>query len=283
MSFAWSSDFASLAKRVHAAPTDEAAIGIVRSDPDALNDPDISSELNESGSSDKETRATLQSMLELRSMNEGAVSKADPSGVVKQIKNSPFYSDAGVAEGSNWLGAALERLKNLRFNMRPPNVDAPNVNLSWITYVMWGALAAAVGFLIFLGVKHFSWKGQLARKAKAVLEDDEPERTLDEWLKAADEFAAQGAYREAVRALYLACLLRFDEHRVARFDRHETNWEHLSRIHASSRRPAGLDFGPPTKAFDRIWYGKRTEGMPDVDLFRNWYLGLSKTLKEGSA
>jgi len=111
-----------------------------------------------------------------------------------------------------------------------------------------------------------------------MLEQDEPERTLDEWLDMANKLTADGKYREAVRCLYLACLLRFDEHLVARFDRGQTNWEHLARIRASSRMPIGLDFESPTKRFDTIWYGHRTRGLSDVDQFKDWYGRITEAL-----
>ena len=112
-----------------------------------------------------------------------------------------------------------------------------------------------------------------------MLEDDEPERSLDEWLAEADTLQAQGRYREAVRALYLASLLRFDEARVARFQRGQTNWEHLTRIEASPTMPKDLDFRATTRLFDRIWYGRIVRGKEDVDQFRAWYLNITNTLR----
>jgi hypothetical protein len=86
-----------------------------------------------------------------------------------------------------------------------------------------------------------------------------------------------------VRCLYLACLLRLDDAGVARFDRSETNWEHLYRIERSPSKPTGLGFRAPTIAFDRVWYGHNVRGLSDVHEFRMWYVGVQEALKERAA
>jgi hypothetical protein len=111
-----------------------------------------------------------------------------------------------------------------------------------------------------------------------ILEDDEPERTADQWLLQAEKLEAEGKYREAVRCLYLACLVRYDDGRVARFRRHETNWEHLYRIEGSSLNP-GLDFRTPTQRFDKVWYGYQVNGPSDVQEFREVYQRLCDQLQ----
>ena len=143
---------------------------------------------------------------------------------------------------------------------------------------MWCLLGALVCLFGYFAIRQFVWKRGAKRKAKAMLEDDKPDRSLDEWLALANQLTGEGRYREAVRALYLSCLLKFDEHNVARFIRGETNWEHLDRIQQSVRRPEELDFLGPTKAFDMIWYGMHVRGVEDVDQFRMWYAQINEAL-----
>ena len=185
------------------------------------------------------------------------------------------------------MDGALKRLKDLipKREINAPRTALPSPGLfsQILIPIVWGLLAVAIIVFGYFGIKHFQWKKALRRKAKAVLEDDEPERTLDEWLAIADEYSLQGKFREAVRALYLACLLKFDEAGVARFIRGETNWEHLSRIRSSGRLPNGLDFTPATKAFDRIWYGFHVQGNEDVESFRVWYQEVRDRLQENAA
>lgn len=206
-----------------------------------------------------------------------------------RIKNSsPLYRDAGTQGESSWLGKAFERIGNL-FKGKQPEVDPDlsGANLgnlsSFFIGLAWFLLATVVGACIFFAVKHFKWRSKLKRQAVAILQDDEPDRSLDEWLSLADQLELEGRHREAVRALYLAILLRFDEYNVARFDRRQTNWEHLHRIVASPKLPTGIDFLTPTKAFDLIWYGFKVNGSEDVTKFRNWYTEVVSLLQKVAA
>ena len=204
------------------------------------------------------------------------------------IKASTLYRDERVSH-SNWWGRAMESfanwLKKLFDGINPPqtNLKPPAILGPWMIYVMWGILGSLVIFFLALAARHFKWKVSLKRRSKALLEEDEPERTLDEWLERAKALEAEGKYREAVRCLYLACLLRFDEARVARFDRGQTNWEHLHRIQQSPALPPGLDFQAPTQAFDRIWYGMIVQGTEDVRQFHLWYGEVTGRLMEKAA
>lgn len=226
----------------------------------------------------------LRAMLRVRI----AAEKQPPSGqvtnpaqVAKEIKKNPTYYDPGTGQSSNWLGKSFERIGEMISRLKAPKADLPNVpkppafgigNL--FVYFVWFILGGGVLVFLIWAVRQFSWKlNKKAKKIKAggLLEEDEPERTADEWLVQADNLELLGRFREAVRCLYLACLVRFDEAGVARFIRSQTNWEHLYRIEASPKRPAGLDFRDATKSFDIIWYGFLTEGAPDVAKFRSIY------------
>lgn len=208
----------------------------------------------------------------------------NPAARARSIKKSPLYTDPAEGKDSNWLGNSMEKLQNwITKRVKPPrSTGAQPPNMSWLgpllTYTAWTVLGLAIVGAIYLLVKHIQWKGTLRRKATAMLGEDEPERSLDEWLALADEHERAGRYREAVRCLYLACLLKFDEGAVARFDRGQTNWEHLARIEVSPRMPDGLDFRTPTKLFDRIWYGHFVRGPEDVLEFRATYLQVKDRL-----
>jgi hypothetical protein len=260
----------------------EAIRTTVRQSDLATDDPDIAAALKRADARPTaETAQKLQAIIDLKAMAEGGSTAPGTMSDVRSIKASPIYRDPGIHETSNWLSRALQRLRNIRM----PEFQGPNWRLpqftpfgAWLNYLMWVLIGIAAGFLIYAAAKHVRWRRSLERKAKAMMEDDEPARSLDEWLVLADELEAQGRYRDAVRALYLACLLRFDEALIARFDRGQTNWEHLARIQASPRMPANIDFHEPTKRFDRIWYGQQVKGLEDVLLFRTWYTELTETL-----
>jgi hypothetical protein len=73
--------------------------------------------------------------------------------------------------------------------------------------------------------------------------------------KEAEELAGKRSYRLAIRALYLAALLRLDERDVLSFDRALTNREVLKNAGRSSGAPLVERLAPLVERFDRHWYG----------------------------
>lgn len=207
----------------------------------------------------------------------------DPQAESRKILSSPEYHDNGVRNEKNWLSQSLERagrfisdwfenlLKKLFGNAK--GMELPSSGFGRINFqpVVWGVLICGLLAFAVYAVTRFRWVSSRKVKAGGLLDDDEPDRTADEWVVRSEELTANKQYREAVRCLYLASLVRFDEANVMRFRRGETNWEHLRRYQESPRRPEGLDLAEATRAFDVIWYGQRTRGQADVDWFRAFY------------
>lgn len=236
----------------------------------------------------KQAKSQLREILVWHEVTVSATPAAnDPKAQAIEIKQSPFYRDAGEKQTRNWLARGFQRIgkwlsdflerifggdRNLNLNPSGPNLGF----LSALTPVIWVLFGLAIATFLFFIIRRFSI--QRRSKIGGLMEDDEPERTADEWVTRAQELAAAGRHREAVRCLYLACLVRFDDGNVARFIRSETNWEHLARIHASSKLPAGLDFRTPTQRFDLIWYGHQPTGQGDVDWFLTFYAELCERL-----
>ena len=276
--------YTDLDREIKNAKTPQQIIDVVRASGRLSKQEDIKARLESASSEDQKTVADdLKAMIEMGAAGEQKSSSTVNQGDAATIKESPIYRDQGFDRRNNWLSNALRRLDNIRFK---PKVDTPRTGSlalsglgNFVTYFLWTALIIGVLTMLFYTVRYIDWRNALTRKARTLLEDDEPLRTLDQWLELAEEHALAGRYREAVRALYLACLLKFDEHNVARFDRGETNWEHLARIQSSPRLPAGTDFTAATQRFDRVWYGYQVKGQEDVDLFRSWYQQITASLR----
>jgi hypothetical protein len=194
-----------------------------------------------------------------------------------------FREDARARQRSNWLARSFEALGRLidrLFGMRPqgPAIGGSGIRLgNWLVYLAWAVLAAAALALIVLMARTLWPKGRAGRVG--MLDENEPLRSSDEWLQQADSLATERRYREAVRCLFLASLMRLDEHEVARFERSHTNWEHHRRIMNSPKRPPSLDFTTPTKTFDYLWYGGVAATPSDYDAMRARYLELCDTLR----
>lgn len=252
-------------------------------------DPNLTAIL-ENGSRDDNQRAiAVRDYVSMRSLFEGnrsAPTSAPPD--ISKIKSSPLYRKSSDATESNWLSRALERIRLNLNPLRPRVPNVPSVNAgaaNFLVYIMWGLLALLVAVFLFLAIRQFIWKLERSKKlrATALIEDDEPERTLDEWLALSDQLQAEGRFREAIRCLYVACLLRFDEHRIGRFDRTQTNWEHYRRIQSSPNYPKEFDLLTPTRDFDHVWYGFRPTNSAEVQRFRDAYKTLTSLLTQRAA
>jgi hypothetical protein len=71
----------------------------------------------------------------------------------------------------------------------------------------------------------------------------------------AEEMAGERSYRLAIRALYLAALVRLDERGVLSFERALTNREVLKNAGASGRSSLVDRLAPLVDRFVRHWYG----------------------------
>jgi hypothetical protein len=218
--------------------------------------------------------ADLQDLIDSYALSEGLSPDRKAGGIAKTIKADRAYNAERQANASTWIEDAFRRLKGDNNVKEATEVRTPPSWLGGLLHaIFWGIILVAAAGLVFL-ITRIPFGSIKARKAKSggLLEEGELLLSEDEYLKQADELIANGRFREACRALYLATLLRVDAIQIARFESTQTNWEHLRRIETSSRRPEGIGFREVTKAFDLAWYGYQAKSVSDVDIFRTTYL-----------
>ncbi len=271
--------YGDLSKRLQTLPPNKVKDA---ADASGLIDDDEMQQLLLKGSTPDSRAAALRDYVSIRAKLEAA-GPAGGATPIKDIKKSVLYKKADTSTGENWLSRAINKLRFdiqlPKSNIRPMSTPSFGVGQFLIIF-MWTILGLAVAAFLFFAARYFTIQRRNAanRQSKAMLEDDEPERSLDEWLEMAAKLEAEGRFREAVRCLYVACLLKMDEHRVARFDRTQTNWEHYRRIMASPKYPQAFDLLGPTNEFDRIWYGNHSTSAADVKRFRDSYTELTHLL-----
>ena len=91
-------------------------------------------------------------------------------------------------------------------------------------------------------------------------------RPPEGWAHLADELAARGEYREAVRSLYLALLSRLHRDGAILYDSTLSNWDYLR--HFKGQREWLPPFRELTYRFDFAWYGNLPVGQDGYDAFR---------------
>ena len=98
----------------------------------------------------------------------------------------------------------------------------------------------------------------LARSAR---DEDPLSREAGEWERFAQELAAAGRTREAIRAWYHAVLVTLFRAGTLHYEKGRTNWEYVSRLGPElAWRPSFIDM---TRWFDQQWYG-RDRASPDA-------------------
>lgn len=296
-SAAWGIDYTRTLEQIESATSDDAKRAVLAK---MREDPSIDALLRETIDYDQydPNPEYLENAIESVRMRAALESEAPPapsnSDQIREqavrIKKNPFYSDRGT-QSSSWFASAIEQLMEMirRFfsGQREPREFGPPPSVAGIgdavrvfAWVVIGILLVTFGYF---AIRYFAWKQKLRRRASALLDEDEPERTLDEWLELADQLIKEGRHREAIRCLYIACLLRFDQSGIARFYRGQTNWEHLRRIEASPKLPRDIEFRRATRSFDDFWYGHARCGESDSEWFREEYQRLTHHLEEVAA
>jgi hypothetical protein len=91
-------------------------------------------------------------------------------------------------------------------------------------------------------------------------------RPPEGWAHLADELAARGEYREAVRSLYLALLSRLHREGAILYDSTLSNWDYLRNF--KGRREWLPPFRELTRRFDFAWYGNLPVGEDGYRDFR---------------
>ena len=165
----------------------------------------------------------------------------------------------GISNFFKWLGSLLPTPKT-------PTLSAKAPDLSWLWFVFWAIMLSLLGLLLFLAVRALSggsfslWGfGRRRKKTQVELRDEDAELfqlAPEELRDRADNFAAQGNFREALRHRFISLLVLLDARGTWRYDIRRTNWEHIAALRRDeSKRPLVAPLSDLTRSFDRVRYG----------------------------
>lgn len=182
-----------------------------------------------------------------------------------EILSRDIFRDV-EARRHDGLTDLIERMLSWLFDHELPEVDGPSVPAPQlplpgpIFFVVVGVLfAVAVALFLYLSrTKNEDATALSVVKVEVI--PDPRERSPDAWIGDASALAAQGRFREALRALYLATLVSLDRSAWIRFEPSLTNWQYLRQMRAGSVRN---DFRAFTSTFDVKVYGGETVGAAD--------------------
>lgn len=164
----------------------------------------------------------------------------------------------------------LEQLFKTERKTEEPTVSSGGTDMAGANLVMIIALVVVAAALIYILARSFSRRkveetaldesgglNQQPLEKDAMSALSKPPET---WAGLADELAARGEFREAIRHLYLALLSRLHRDGVIDYDPTLSNWEYLFAFKGASVLKAG--FKELTRRFDFAWYGN--EGVDSM-------------------
>jgi len=179
--------------------------------------------------------------------------------------------------GQNLLLYWLERLFGALGKLFP-ELEMAEGSQSALGYVI---IAAGLIALLILSLALFRllWVDRRSLRRKAAASAEELETAPAGLLGRSRAAAAEGAYREASRLLFLALLLGFQERGLLRVADWKTNWEYAEELGEKGGAPLAL-FRSSAVRFDAVWYGGRDIDAAEYDA---WRREVEAAIAEGEA
>ena len=134
----------------------------------------------------------------------------------------------------------------------------------WIFFAVYLALLALGTVLIIRIVRLLGpvgWRWRQPRMTLPASTQWSSEKDWREWRDQAEQKAQQGAYREAIRFLFISVLVEGQQKGWWLFEPEATNREHLSRVEISSVRREPLQ--RLIESYELAWYGLRQPGQQE--------------------
>lgn len=169
-----------------------------------------------------------------------------------------------------WWGKLMKWWRELLPDPKPHPVDGKR-STGWVTperVLLMGGLTLLAGALVVFLFR--SWKKGLPVRMATAL-PVEPARIdpsdesvsadqlpRDEWLELARQLMAQGDFRAALRALYLATLAALADNGLITLAKYKSNLDYkreLARRTGANHREVLSAFNENIAVFERIWYG----------------------------
>jgi hypothetical protein len=181
-----------------------------------------------------------------------ASAPADAEQRLAEILSRPPFATPEAPREPGWVERFFDWLAEQLGRIAEPVGEAaggqPGTVVSWALTAAGAALIIGVLWLWLRGLgRTLRPTVALAPAASAEARDAADARAQ------ARELAGRGDYRGAARLLALAALLWLDESGRLRYDAHQTNREHLTRLREQPQLRERL--APVVETADKVWYG----------------------------
>jgi hypothetical protein len=213
-----------------------------------------------------------------RDSSAGALANPKKTSIIEQWKTSLRRMLITLGSWARDLVKSL--LKPFDFKSPNPQSEVPRFSalLNALGYLLWAAFAGAlILFLIrLLKSKATKLPPSIVSLPKPDLAAEEVEANQlpdDEWYALAREKMAEGDFRQAQRALFLAILSCLASHRFITVERWKTNADYEKELGRKAKNLSELLalFGQSRLGFERCWYGASHVTPADLEKYKTMY------------
>jgi hypothetical protein len=210
-------------------------------------------------------RSVLELVRRKQAMQGGA-----PGGDLGDIPiDEPSFIRAiveALATAAGWVLSGIRTFFDWLLSLFPDLRTATDASAGRILAAVFVCVGLIVVVVVAFAVRVGLRRGRTLAAAESApissrREEDPLSRTAMGWEQRARALAAEGRWREAIRAWYHALLVHSTGAGLLQYRRGKTNWEYVHMLPPSLRwRPV---FEELTRLFEREWYG-RAESTPEV-------------------
>jgi len=171
-----------------------------------------------------------------------------------------------------WKAYIEERLRALgRWLKKHLGPLGPVLPGGWIQYPLYGLILILGGILIvriFRSVGPIGWRWRQTKMRQFQEELKDSEKDWLTWRGQALSKAQRGAFREAIRSLFVSVLMEGHHRGWWVYKPETTNREHLARVEGSLERRQALQ--KMTELYERSWYGLGHPGREEFRKCQEW-------------
>ncbi len=146
-----------------------------------------------------------------------------------------------------------------------------SIQARWLHYLVSGVVLTLGAVLIIWIIRLFGpvgWRWKRLGVSPPPSPQSSPEKHWRTWREEAYKKARQGAFREAIRSLFISVLMEGDLKGWWVYEPEATNREHLARVRDHAERHKALQ--KLMERYERAWYGLRHPGEKEFQDCERW-------------
>lgn len=205
----------------------------------------------------RRSAASLRALAASLATSPAGVAQGDARAAVAEVLRRREFRETAWDRFRRHLGSWVRRLWIWLVRRLPQGSGA-----AWLADLLAGLLIAGAAILVIVVAVHAvgAYRARTAPAAvgKPVSRRAEATRQPRDWLEEADALAGRGEFREAVRALHMAALLRLDRLGMIEYHESVTDGRFLNLLRHRGRSDLVDGLRPLVALFERTWYGGRS-------------------------